>query len=261
MGVMRKGLPGWRLPLVTVVASRRSALSLPVGQRVASKVIELLRGESDAAQPVPIETADLSGSGPGTADECDDDARASRQPQREARCKRRGWYIAPPTETPARRRWCPAPSSRPWAARPRADGRSSRSAMAPPASTRSAIPPCPIRCSDSRDLVLGFVKSGYAVALPDYQGLGEDGVHPYTDAKTAGLNMIDAVRALRHTFERHLYALARIRRIAGRRRVLGGRRTSRFICAGVGSRWRRGLFTCSRRDTNRRQGTGAHADR
>ncbi len=49
--------------------------------------------------------------------------------------------------------------------------------------------------------VAGFVLNGYAVALPDYQGLGSSGVHPYTDARTAGLNMIDSVRALRHTFK------------------------------------------------------------
>lgn len=41
---------------------------------------------------------------------------------------------------------------------------------------------------------------GYAVALADFQGLGQSGVHPYTDSRTAGLNMIDAVRALRKTF-------------------------------------------------------------
>ena len=71
------------------------------------------------------------------------------------------------------------------------------------------------------DIVFGLVKSGYAVAMPDYQGLGEDGVHPYTDAKTAGLNMIDAVRAEAH-LRPHLNALARVRRIAGRRSVVGG---------------------------------------
>jgi Secretory lipase len=49
-------------------------------------------------------------------------------------------------------------------------------------------------------IVVGYAKLGYAVALPDYEGLGSPGVHPYTDARTAGLNMIDAVRALRHTF-------------------------------------------------------------
>jgi alpha-beta hydrolase superfamily lysophospholipase len=46
-----------------------------------------------------------------------------------------------------------------------------------------------------------FTGEGYAVAIADFQGLGSKGVHPYTDAKTAGLNMIDVVRAMRHTFD------------------------------------------------------------
>jgi pimeloyl-ACP methyl ester carboxylesterase len=50
------------------------------------------------------------------------------------------------------------------------------------------------------NVVRVLIQLGYAVALPDYQGLGAKGVHPYSDARTAGLNMIDAVRALRHTF-------------------------------------------------------------
>ena len=45
-----------------------------------------------------------------------------------------------------------------------------------------------------------LAKLGYAVAFPDYQGLGTKGVHPYADSKTAGLNMIDAVRALHRTY-------------------------------------------------------------
>jgi pimeloyl-ACP methyl ester carboxylesterase len=45
-----------------------------------------------------------------------------------------------------------------------------------------------------------FTKLGLAVAFPDYQGLGTKGIHPYADSKTAGLNMIDAVRALHRTF-------------------------------------------------------------
>jgi pimeloyl-ACP methyl ester carboxylesterase len=49
-------------------------------------------------------------------------------------------------------------------------------------------------------LVAVLVKFGYAVAFPDYQGLGVKGIHPYADSKTAGLNMIDAVRALHRTF-------------------------------------------------------------
>ena len=50
------------------------------------------------------------------------------------------------------------------------------------------------------DQVSHLADQGYAVAFPDYQGLGYGGVHPYLDARTAGMNVIDAVRALRHTF-------------------------------------------------------------
>lgn len=49
-------------------------------------------------------------------------------------------------------------------------------------------------------LVKKLVESGYAVSLADYQGLGAPGVHPYPDARTGGLNVIDSVRALRRTF-------------------------------------------------------------
>jgi len=64
----------------------------------------------------------------------------------------------------------------------------------------------PCAPSLSPDL-LGFLRYvqvltelGYAVALADFQGLGTKGVHPYSDSRTAGLNMIDAVRAMRRTF-------------------------------------------------------------
>lgn len=49
-------------------------------------------------------------------------------------------------------------------------------------------------------VVAGFIKLGFAVAFADYQGLGAEGNHPYLDARTAGRNIIDAVRALRATF-------------------------------------------------------------
>jgi alpha-beta hydrolase superfamily lysophospholipase len=42
-----------------------------------------------------------------------------------------------------------------------------------------------------------FVKSGFVVAMTDYEGLGSAGPHPYLDARTAGDNVIDAVRAAR----------------------------------------------------------------
>jgi hypothetical protein len=54
--------------------------------------------------------------------------------------------------------------------------------------------------SDQAPLISSVVKSGYAVAFPDYQGLGAPGIHPYLDSRTAGFNVIDAVRALRATF-------------------------------------------------------------
>jgi hypothetical protein len=65
--------------------------------------------------------------------------------------------------------------------------------------------PCAPSLSDSLLGLAGAVAAvttqGYAVAFADYQGLGAPGLHPYTDARTAGLNMIDAVRALRATFK------------------------------------------------------------
>ena len=65
-------------------------------------------------------------------------------------------------------------------------------------------PQCGPSLSDSLtgqiNVVLVLTNLGYAVAAPDYQGLGTKGIHPYLDARTGGLNMIDAVRALRHTF-------------------------------------------------------------
>lgn len=48
--------------------------------------------------------------------------------------------------------------------------------------------------------VASFLRLGFAVAVPDYQGLGAPGAHPYLDAITAGNNAIDSVRALRAVF-------------------------------------------------------------
>lgn len=45
-----------------------------------------------------------------------------------------------------------------------------------------------------------LIARGYAVSVADFEGLGVKGTHPYLDARTAGLNMIDSVRALRNTF-------------------------------------------------------------
>jgi pimeloyl-ACP methyl ester carboxylesterase len=46
--------------------------------------------------------------------------------------------------------------------------------------------------------VAQLVQAGYVVVLPDFQGLGNDKSYsPYLEPKTAGYNMIDAVRAAR----------------------------------------------------------------
>ncbi|MEH3157019.1 MAG: alpha/beta hydrolase [Gordonia paraffinivorans] len=63
-------------------------------------------------------------------------------------------------------------------------------------------------CAPSRSPELGglltiaqsLVGAGYAVAVPDYQGLGAPGVHPYLDSLTGGRDVLDAVRATRTVF-------------------------------------------------------------
>ncbi|GGF28701.1 lipase family protein [Williamsia phyllosphaerae] len=63
-------------------------------------------------------------------------------------------------------------------------------------------------CAPSRSAELGgligiaqaLVGAGYAVAVPDYQGLGSPGEHPYLDSPTAGRNVIDSIRAVRTVF-------------------------------------------------------------
>lgn len=47
-------------------------------------------------------------------------------------------------------------------------------------------------------LIRGLLASNYAVALTDYEGLGETGSHPYLEPRTAAFNTIDAVRAMRN---------------------------------------------------------------
>ncbi|WP_319454955.1 MULTISPECIES: alpha/beta fold hydrolase [unclassified Mycobacterium] len=47
--------------------------------------------------------------------------------------------------------------------------------------------------------IRSFVAQRYAVALSDYEGLGESGSHPFMEPRTAAFNVIDAVRALRES--------------------------------------------------------------
>jgi pimeloyl-ACP methyl ester carboxylesterase len=51
---------------------------------------------------------------------------------------------------------------------------------------------------DSAPTVTALLNAGYVVAMTDYLGLGlEETYHPYLDSTTAGLNLIDSVRATR----------------------------------------------------------------
>lgn len=50
-----------------------------------------------------------------------------------------------------------------------------------------------------RDQVDAFLDAGFAVAGPDYPGLGTDGDHAYLSGETTGHSVIDAVRAARQS--------------------------------------------------------------
>ncbi|MFW0871739.1 lipase family protein [Rhodococcoides corynebacterioides] len=45
--------------------------------------------------------------------------------------------------------------------------------------------------------LLPFLANGYLVTMTDYEGLGTADEHPYLDARTAGYNVLDSVRAAR----------------------------------------------------------------
>lgn len=192
----------WRtaaIAMVALVALVVVGLTLPIGSRLANTVVDALRGEDPTAQPVPIETAELGGSGPGSL------VSATTMPalrktiagrhMQAARVVYRSTNGDTGTETVVSGAvFTPLGEPPPggWPILSFGHG------------TTGIDQPCAPSVSDSllglTNLISGFITTGHAVALADYQGLGEKGIHPYTDAKTAGLNMIDAVRALRHTF-------------------------------------------------------------
>jgi pimeloyl-ACP methyl ester carboxylesterase len=47
-------------------------------------------------------------------------------------------------------------------------------------------------------MIESLLSDKYAVAVTDYEGLGESGSHPYLEPRTAAFNTIDAVRAMRN---------------------------------------------------------------
>lgn len=70
----------------------------------------------------------------------------------------------------------------------------------------TATPECafsaPAAQQKATDVINAFLKAGYVVTVPDYQGLGNPsdgrlGYHPYLDSATGGYSLIDAVRVTR----------------------------------------------------------------
>lgn len=175
------------------------AASLPASHQFAERLFESLRG-GEIAQSVPIETAHIGGKGPGSLVSAmtmpaflkaasSRDVQAARVVYRSTNGDTGAETVVSGSAfTPA---GTPPPGG--WPIVALAHGTTGLDKACAPSLSNELL--------GLSEPVIGFVKSGYAVAVADYQGLGEDGVHPYTDAKTAGLNVIDSVRALRHTFE------------------------------------------------------------
>jgi hypothetical protein len=182
--------------IAVVVTLGLVVIASPLGFDLGGRASDAL-GSDDELEPAPIEGADLGTPGPGslisamtmpTFLEAGRDLHAARVVYRStngdtgAGTRVSGTVFTPEGEPP----------SGGWPIIALAHGTTGTEEQCAP--------------SESADLwglsdpVRTYVKMGYAVALADYQGLGEDGVHPYMDAKTAGLNVIDSVRALRHTF-------------------------------------------------------------
>jgi alpha-beta hydrolase superfamily lysophospholipase len=191
---MRRRTALWAAAVVAMVVI--AIVGFPFAKTVGMQVIDSMRGP--VGGPVPVVTADLSGAGPGSL------LSAMTMPgfsRRESEYRMRSARVVyrstsgdgQPTEVSGS---VFVPSGGPppggWPV------------IAVGHGTTGIDEPCAPSLSDD---LLGYAETvgtlttrGFAVALPDYQGLGAPGVHPYTDSRTAGLNVIDAVRALRATF-------------------------------------------------------------
>jgi Secretory lipase len=179
---------------VSVVAAVVVAASIPVIWRLVDKP------DSAQAQPVPIGTADLSGSGPGSLVSASTMPGFSRTADGSNVTAARVVYRSTNGDS-GRETVVSGSVFTPTGPIP--DGGWPVVAFGHP--NIGINEPCGPSRSDS---LLGMgrwvqtlVHDGYAVAFADYEGLGAPGMHPLTDNRTAGFNVIDSVRALRHTFK------------------------------------------------------------
>ena len=195
---MRRGLLWAATGVLVIVVAVGITAAFPAGRALMSRAFGGQQ-QSDGSRPEAIATADLSGYGPGSLVSAMTMPEFSRtgygRSVRAARVEYRstngdtgaetvvsGAVVVPDGPPPADG----------WPVIALGHGTTGIDQACAPSLSASLL--------TLAEPVNSFARQGYAVALADYQGLGAAGVHPYMDAKTAGLNMIDAVRALRHTF-------------------------------------------------------------
>lgn len=195
---MRKTLRRVLLTLITAVGIIALGVSLPVSWKAANDVIGLL--SRSGAQAVPIAHADLTGTGPGALVSAvtmpDLAATVEGMHQQSARVTYRstsGDDGSPTVVSGAVFVPLGPPPPGGWPIVAFGHGTTGIDEPCGPSLSSSLMGTSPV--------VAGLTGKGFAVVMPDYEGLGAPGVHPYTDARTAGFNMIDAVRALGHTFK------------------------------------------------------------
>ena len=181
------------LAVVVLIGGVTLAVSPQIRQQVG------LSDPPGPAQPEPIPGADLSGSGPGSLVSAMTMPEFSRTPQGSQMNAARVVYrstngdTGEPTEVSGSV-FVPQGSA-PAGGWP---------VVAFGHGTVGIDEPCAPSLSGTllgmTEWVVKLTDLGFAVAFADFQGLGAPGVHPYLDSRTAGLNMIDSVRALQRTF-------------------------------------------------------------
>jgi hypothetical protein len=184
------------LAIAVVAVAVVAFVSIPFMRAIGQRIYDSLQGPVGA--PVPVRTADLSGTGPGSLLSAMTMPEVSRQaPQYRMDIAR---VVYRSTSGDGQATEVSGSVFVPRGTAP--DG--GWPVVAFGHGTTGIDEPCAPSLSKTllgyTDVVGNLINKGYAVALADYQGLGMPGVHPYTDSRTAGLNMIDAVRALRATF-------------------------------------------------------------
>jgi pimeloyl-ACP methyl ester carboxylesterase len=196
--MMRKTLRGVALTLTTTLGVILVAASLPVSWTMATGLLgSITRSDSQA---VPIQAADLSGTGPGSllsAMTMPGVAASSDglhlQAARVVYRSTSGDDGAPTVVSGSVFVPLGSPPPGGWPVVAFGHGTTGIDEECAPSNSDSLM--------GMSGVVAGLTGKGFAAVMPDYEGLGAPGAHPYTDARTAGLNMIDAVRALRSTFK------------------------------------------------------------